>query len=110
MRWASVWGISGKQAGECETAPAIKRAGAIQDHQAGYLRRAFRSSVSLITASNPGQDVATAIEVITFRAKAARGQLALTPVGPALMLHCQRLMRLHVPDDLIDLSTIQHVV
>jgi len=39
-------------------APTVFHVGAIQDHQAGYLRRAFRSLMSPITALDLGQDVA----------------------------------------------------
>jgi hypothetical protein len=45
-----------------------------------------------------------AIELITFRAKAARGQLALTPIDPALTFYRQRLVRFEVPDDFVDLG------
>jgi hypothetical protein len=41
-------------------APTVFHVGAIQDHQAGYLRRAFRSLMSPITALDLGQDVAIA--------------------------------------------------
>jgi len=67
--------------------PTILHVGAIRDHQAGYFRRAFRSQASdnyrYLTRAGCGN---RAIEVITFRAKTARGQLALAPVGPALTL------------------------
>jgi hypothetical protein len=48
--------------------------------------------------------------VITFRAKVARGQLTLAPILPTLALHRQRLTRLYVQDDLIDLGTVQRAL
>ena len=61
--------------------------GAIQDQQAGYVRRAFRSirrrSQHPIWCK-PWQG--RGIGVMTFRLKAARGQLAPTPIGAAAPL------------------------
>jgi hypothetical protein len=89
--------------------PTILHVGAIRDHQAGYFRRAFRSQASdnyrYLTRAGCGN---RAIEVITFRAKAARGQFALAPVGPALTL--QRPTRLNIRDDRVDLDTIQRAL
>jgi hypothetical protein len=73
-------------------APTILRAGAFQDHQAAYLRRAFRSLVLLITAS----DLVQTMTMITFCTKAARSQLALAPIRAPPTLHRQRLTCLHV--------------
>ena len=78
-------------------APTILHVGTIRDHQAGYLRRAFRSLVLPTTAS----DLIQTMTMITFRAKAARSHLALAPILAAPTLHCQRLARLHVRDDLV---------
>ena len=91
--------------------PTILHVGAIRDHQAGYFRRAFRSQASdnyrYLTRAGCGN---RAIEVITFCAKTARGQLALAPVGPALTLQRQRLTRLNIRDDRVDLDTIQRAL
>jgi hypothetical protein len=46
------------------------------------------------------------VKVITLRAKALGRQLALAPIGTPTMLGRQRLLRLHVADDPIDLSTM----
>jgi hypothetical protein len=80
--------------------------GAIRDHPAAYLRRAFRSLVLSITAS----DLVQTMTMITFCAKAARGQLALAPISAPPTLHRQRPARLHIRDDLVDLGTIESAI
>ena len=75
-------------------APTILRAGAFRDHQAAYLRRAFRSLVLPINAS----DLVQTMTMITFRAKAARSHLALAPFGAATMLGRQLKARMSVCD------------
>ena len=65
---------------------------AIRDQQAGYIRRAFRSLVLLITASD------LVMTMITFCAKTARGQLALAPLGAVAALGSQLKARMSVCD------------
>jgi hypothetical protein len=75
-------------------APTILRAGAIRDHRAAYLRRAFRSLVLPITAS----DLVQKMTMITLCAIAARGQLALAPFGAAPTLSRQLKARMSICD------------
>src|SRR6516165_6589873 len=87
-------------------APTILHVGAIHDHQAGYLRRACRSMMSPITAS----DLVQTMTMITFCAKAARGQLALAPLGAATMLNGQRFDRIQVSNQLVDLGATESAI
>ena len=93
---------------ECEMAPAHEvRRGHSRSSDSGYIRRAIRSNRHrLLYLTNPGCSN-RAMEVITFRAKPARLQLALAPVGPALLLYRLHLTRVHVQNDLIDLASIE---
>jgi hypothetical protein len=75
--------------------------GAFQDHQAAYLRRAFRSLVLLITA------LVQTMTMITFCAKAARSHLALAPFGAPPTLGRQLKARMSVCDCTLDLSAVQ---
>src|ERR1700757_471360 len=89
-------------------APTILHVGAIQDRQADYIRRALRPLVSSITAqiwSRTWHGCGT--EVITPRESGSR-QCASRPSADAL--NCQRLARLDVPNDLIDLGAIQRAL
>ena len=87
-------------------APTILHVGAIRDHPAAYLRRAFRSLVLPTTAS----DLVQTMTMITFCAKVARGQLALAPIRGPPMLGRQRLACLQLQDDLVDLGAIQRAL
>jgi hypothetical protein len=73
-------------------APTILHVGAIRDHPAAYLRRAFRSLGLPINAS----DLIQIMTMITFCAKATRYRLALAPIRAPPTLHRQRLTCLHV--------------
>jgi hypothetical protein len=84
-------------------APTILHVRAMRDHPAAYLRRAFRSLVLTITAS----DLVQTMTMITFRAKATRGQFALAPTLAPPTLHRQRFARLHVRDDFVDRGAIK---
>ena len=75
-------------------APTILHVGAFRDHPAAYLRRAFRSLVLPTTAS----DLVETMTMITFCAKAARGQLALAPMGATPTLGRQLKARMSVCD------------
>jgi hypothetical protein len=71
-------------------APTILHVGAIRDHQAAYLRRAFRPLVLTITAS----DLVQTATMITICAKATRGGGARQPAqNPhrCLLLHASSL-------------------
>jgi hypothetical protein len=75
-------------------APTILHVGAIRDHPAACIRRAFRSLVLPITAS----DLVQTMTMITFCAKAARSHLALAPIGAVPMLGRQLKARMSVCD------------
>jgi hypothetical protein len=75
-------------------APTMLHVGAIRDHPAGYLRRAFRSLVLPTTASN----LVPTMTMIAFCAKAAREQFALAPFGAATMLSRKLKARMSVCD------------
>jgi hypothetical protein len=87
-------------------APTMLHVGAFRDHPAAYLRQAFRSLVLPITASDLVQTMTT----ITFCAKAARGQLALAPLGAATMLNGQRFDRIQVSNQLVDLGATESAI
>ena len=87
-------------------APTILHVGAIRDHQAAYLRRAFRSLVLPTTAS----DLVQTMTMITFCAKAARGQLALAPFVAATVLNGQRFDRIQVSNQLVDLGATESAI
>jgi hypothetical protein len=75
-------------------AATILQVGAIRDHPAAYLRRAFRSLVLPTTAS----DLVQTMTMITFRAKAARSHFALAPIRAAPTLGRQLKARMSVCD------------
>ena len=81
-------------------APTMLHVGAIRDHPAAYLRRAFRSLVLPTTAS----DLVQTMTMITFCAKAARSN------PRAADLDRQRLARLHFGNDLVDLGAIESAI
>ena len=77
--------------------------GAIRDHPAACIRRAFRSLVLPITAS----DLVQTMTMITFCAKAARSQFAIAPIGTPPTLGRQLKARMSVCDYTLHRSAVQ---